>query len=123
MHRAELIADIERRLEPSDATLLEDAALRAALLQRDRDALRARLEDIARTHSLPAEQLQLRLTLALVAETTARYGLDEGTVDPERARAAGREFLEDMAFKCVALDAVSRASLIEQSAGGARLVH
>lgn len=115
---ADLIEQTDRCLQPSDATLLGDAALRKALLRRDRDALRARFDALAQAFGLPAEHLQVRLTLTLVEDTVARYGLESPAIDPDRATAAGREFLEELAFKCVALDAFVKAS-----SDGQRWIH
>lgn len=108
---ANLIAELERRLQPdaADLALQDDAALRTALLQGNREALRARLTELGTRYCLRPEHLQLRLTLTLAADIVKQHGLD--TPDIDRAAAAGLEWLENLAFKCVELEAVSKADL------------
>lgn len=115
---ADVFAELERRQQADavDRALGDDAALRTALLQRDRDALRTRLEALSATLNLPAEHLQLRCTFHLVADVAQRMGLDWGPgLDWRYLATAGRAFFEELAFKCVEYDAWFRGQLCEQS--------
>lgn len=122
----DLIAELEKRTQPqpADLALRDDPAVRAALVRGDHDALRARLDEMAPTFGLSGRNLQLRCTLALLDVAVKRYGLEAPALDIHSARAVTREFLEELAIKCVALETVSRVALLtEANSDDARRVH
>lgn len=70
----------------------------------DRMALREQVNQKAAELGLDADKLMADYVISLMQDATDRYGIDVGAqVDREQLAQAGREFMEDLAFKYASL--------------------